>query len=224
MNTTAQAKLFIVEDHEITRMGLQLLLEDLPDFELVGTSGDGQHALQAIVESSPTVVLMDLGLPGMDGISLIRYLKRELPETRIVVLTSNAEHKQVLDALDAGADGYCLKDVSSSQLVMAIRCVASGASWLHENVVGAIRNSCARMSRSEQAITPSQQPAVGILSEREIEVVRALSDGLSNVEIAERLAVSAETVKTHMRHIMEKLGVTDRTQAVVKAIRAGLIE
>lgn len=224
MHATEELRLFIVEDHEITRMGLEMLLADVPQLKIIGYAVNGDDALTRIIADEPDVVLMDLGLPGEDGIVVTRYIKEQRPDTRIVILTSHAGTREVLGALDAGADGYCLKDVSSSQLVMAIKSVASGASWIHPEIIGTIRNSCARMSQIEQATTPSQQPSIGILSEREIEVVKALGDGLSNTEIADRLAVSPETVKTHMRHIMEKLDVTDRTQAVVKAIREGLIE
>lgn len=217
---------FIAEDHEITRVGLRLTLEQIDGFQVVGEANDGRVAVDNVIRIKPDVVLMDIGLPTMDGIEATRQVKEQAPDTRVIMLTSHDSDRDVFAALAAGADGYCLKEVSGTQLAMAIRCVADGAAWLDPGVASRVLKACAVGGSASQAqvdvsqrITSNQQS----LSQRELDVLKLVVDGLSNQEIADRLVVSVETVKTHMRHIMEKMAVSDRTQAAVKAMREGLV-
>lgn len=215
-------RIFIAEDHEITRVGLRLTLEQLSGFKVIGEANDGMLSVEKVLEMKPDVVLMDIGLPTIDGIEATRQVKERLPETRVVMLTSHDSDRDVFAALAAGADGYCLKEVSGSQLAMAIRCVADGAAWLDPGVASRVLKACA-MSVPAQPGDPSKPPSPQTLSQRELDVLKLVVEGLSNQEIAERLVVSVETIKTHMRHIMEKLAVSDRTQAAVKAMREGIV-
>jgi NarL family two-component system response regulator LiaR len=222
---TPNIDIFIAEDHEITRVGLKLTLEHVPGFRVVGEAEDGKGTVKQVSELKPHVVLMDIGLPLMDGIDATFRIKEEVPGTRIIMLTSHDNDRDIFAALGAGADGYCLKEVSGSQLIMAIRAVADGVAWLDPGVASRVLRACA-------ALTPAirggddgapKTPGASPLSQRELDVLRLVVEGLSNQEIADRLILSVETVKTHMRHIMEKLAVSDRTQAAVKAMREGLV-
>lgn len=215
-------RVIIVEDHEITRVGLRLTLEQTPDVEVIGEAADGKEAVALTMDMKPQVVLMDIGLPLVDGIQATGEIKKALPQTRIIMLTSHDNDRDVFAALGAGADGYCLKETATSQLALAIRTVAEGAAWLDPGIASRVlRASVAtglqEANRAESAKSPSR------LSQREIEVLKHVVEGSSNQQIAERLVVSVETVKTHMRRIMEKLAVSDRTQAAVKAMREGIL-
>lgn len=217
---------FIAEDHEITRVGLRLTLEQISGFRVIGEANDGRLAVENVINLKPDVVLMDIGLPTMDGIEATRQVKEQAPDTRVIMLTSHDSDRDVFAALAAGADGYCLKEVSGPQLAMAIRCVADGAAWLDPGVASRVLKACAVGGGVNQAPTDIVQKISGsqqTLSQRELDVLKLVVDGLSNQEIADRLVVSVETVKTHMRHIMEKMAVSDRTQAAVKAMREGLV-
>jgi two-component system, NarL family, response regulator LiaR len=214
--------IFIAEDHEITRVGLRLTLEHVPGFCVVGEASDGKMTVKKVSELKPHVVLMDIGLPLMDGIDATTKLKQEVPGTRIIMLTSHDNDRDIFAALGAGADGYCLKEVSGTQLVMAIRAVADGVAWLAPGVASRVLRACATVSPTSDSSAKISAMA-SPLSQRELEVLKLVVEGLSNQEIADKLILSVETVKTHMRHIMEKLAVSDRTQAAVKAMREGLV-
>ena len=222
---TPTIDIFIAEDHEITRVGLKLTLEHIAGFRVVGEAEDGKGAVKKVVELKPHVVLMDIGLPLMDGIDATCRIKAEAPGTRVIMLTSHDNDRDIFAALGAGADGYCLKEVSGAQLVMAIRAVADGVAWLDPGVASRVLRACATVAPAGHAEDGAAKPAPSPspLSQRELDVLRLVVDGLSNQEIADRLILSVETVKTHMRHIMEKLAVSDRTQAAVKAMREGLV-
>lgn len=221
--------IFIVEDYEITRVGLRLTLGQLPDFKIVGEAEDGQSAVRQVIDLKPQVVLMDIGLPIMDGIDATRKIKYQLPETKVVMLTSHDNDRDIFAALGAGADGYCLKEVGSAQLSSAIRAVSEGVAWLDAGIARRVLKACVNninnappavnnpASRGKSVYTSSP------LSQRELDVLLLVVEGKSNQEIADRLVLSVETVKTHMRHIMEKLAVSDRTQAAVKAMREGIV-
>lgn len=218
---------FIAEDHEITRVGLRLTLEQITGFKVVGEANDGRLAVDSILSMKPDVVLMDIGLPTMDGIEATKKVKELAPDCKVIMLTSHDSDRDVFAALAAGADGYCLKEVSGTQLAMAIRCVADGAAWLDPGVASRVLKACAVGGNVPQTAVSmtnkTQSGAQQTLSQRELDVLKLVVDGLSNQEIADKLVVSVETVKTHMRHIMEKMAVSDRTQAAVKAMREGLV-
>lgn len=207
----------IVEDHQITRTGLRLTIEQDSRFEVVGEAASGKTALAQAKELKPELVLMDIGLPEMNGIEAAKLIKSALPATRVVMLTSHDSDEDIFAALAAGADAYCLKDIAREQLMNALKTVADGGGWLDPAIAGRVLRS------SASRVLPPANESKFMLSEREFEVLRLLVEGLSNLQMAERLNVSPETIKTHMRHIMEKLAVSDRTQAAVKALREGLV-
>ena len=222
MANNSAITIFVVEDYEVTRIGLKLLLEQIEGFKVVGEAEDGRTAVKKAAQLKPQVVLMDIGLPIMDGIDAAKQIKDALPDTRIIMLTSHEKDKDIFAALSAGADGYCLKEVASSRLAMAIRAVHEGAAWLDPGIANRVlraRTVTPSAQGGQAKSSGSQSP----LSQREVDVLRLVVDGLSNQEIADRLSLSVETIKTHMRHIMEKLAVDDRTQAAVKAMRQGLV-
>lgn len=214
--------ILIAEDHEITRVGLKLTLEQLPGLKVIDEAEDGSTAVQKAIELKPEVVLMDIGLPLLDGIEATQKIKERCPGTRVIMLTSHDNDQDIFASLAAGADGYCLKEITSSQLSMAIHTVAEGAAWLDPGVASRVLRSCAGVM--PQGVAEGIRPAPDyLLSEREAEVLKLLVEGLTNAQIAASLELSVETIKTHVRHIMEKLAVSDRTQAAVKAMREGLV-
>ncbi len=215
--------ILIAEDHEITRVGLKLTLEQAQDFMVIGEAQDGEIAVRKTDELKPNIVLMDIGLPLMDGIEATQQIKSNHPDVRVIMLTSHDNDQDIFAALSSGADGYCLKEISSGQLAMAIRTVADGAAWLDPGVANRVLRACATTQPMVADPQTKEVQAHSPLSQREVDVLRLVVEGMSNHEIAEQLILSVETIKTHMRHIMEKLAVTDRTQAAVKAMRQGLV-
>jgi len=221
-----QIEIFIAEDYEIGRVGLRLTLANVSDFKVVGEAEDGTATVQKVIELKPDIVLMDIGLPGLNGIEATEQIKLGSPNTRVMVLTSHENDHDVFSAIRAGVDAYLLKEVSSASLISAIRAVAGGVIWL-DPAVGkrVLRASVANAPRAVLHSEPraGRHEVSTPLSQRELDVLTLVVEGNSNQEIADRLVLSVETVKTHMRHIMEKLSVSDRTQAAVKAMREGLV-
>lgn len=219
----------VVEDHEITRMGLRLTLNQTEGIRIVGEASDGRQGLTVVSQLKPHVVLMDIGLPFVDGIEATVNIKKTLPQTRIIMLTSHDSDSDIFAALGAGADGYCLKETPTAQLALAIRTVADGAAWLDPAIASRVLRASVMAGlpagNNKPADRDDNKSSAGIarLSQREIEVLKLVVEGLSNQQIADRLVVSVETVKTHMRRLMEKLAVSDRTQAAVKALREGIL-
>jgi DNA-binding NarL/FixJ family response regulator len=210
----------IVEDQEIARVGLKVILESTFGLKVVGLAQDGREAVSMATSLKPDVILMDIGLPIMDGIEATKRIKGEDAGLRVIMLTSHDDDRHVFAALSAGADGYCLKEAPAQQLVMAIKAVSEGVAWLDPGIASRVLKSIGNGNKQPEEAERGQ---VSLLSTRELDVLRLVVDGLTNQEIADKLVLSIETVKTHMRHIMEKLAVSDRTQAAVKAMRDGLI-
>ncbi len=212
-----QIAIMLVEDHLITRMGLRFALEQVRDLIVVAEAADGNIAVTTALQVKPNVILMDIGLPGLNGIEAAKRIKAKDATIGIVMLTSHSLDEDILAALAANCDGYCLKDVAADQLVNAIRTVHNGGIWLDP----AIAKRVIKTFVEQKPITTPVNNST--LTDRELEVLTLVVEGLSNQEIAERLILSTETIKTHMRHLMEKLSVSDRTQAAVKALRTGLV-
>ncbi|MBP6746024.1 response regulator transcription factor [bacterium] len=212
-----QIAIMLVEDHLITRMGLRFALEQVRDLIVVAEAADGNIAVTTALQVKPNVILMDIGLPGLNGIEAAKQIKAKDGTIGIVMLTSHSLDEDILAALAANCDGYCLKDVAADQLVNAIRTVHNGGIWLDP----AIAKRVIKTFVEQKPITTPVNSST--LTDRELEVLTLVVEGLSNQEIAERLILSTETIKTHMRHLMEKLSVSDRTQAAVKALRTGLV-
>jgi len=203
-------RLVIADDHPVVRDGLRGMLESQPDFQVIGEASDGAAALQLAIETEPDLILIDLRMPVMDGVTAIREIKRRRPGVQVLVLTTYDSDADILPAIEAGATGYLLKDTSREELYRAIRAAARGETVLAPAVA---RRLIGRM----------RLPVEEKLSSRELEVLGLVAGGLSNSDIGSRLHISQATVKSHLIHIFGKLGVSDRTAAVTVALQRGLI-
>jgi DNA-binding NarL/FixJ family response regulator len=213
-------RVVVVDDQEVVRSGFAALLRTQADLEVVGTGGDGTEAIDLCREQRPDVVLMDVRMPTMDGLEATRQVVAELDSsTRVLMLTTFDLDEYVYEALAAGASGFLLKDATAEQLFEAVRVVASGDALLAPSVTRRLIGEFARLRPS----VPAQPDRIRELTPRETEVLRLIAEGLSNGEIAERLVVSGETVKTHVSRLLTKLGLRDRAQAVVVAYESGLV-
>jgi len=213
----------VADDHEVVRAGFAALLDSQPDFTVLGTAADGAEALRACRELEPDVVLMDVRMPGMDGIEATRQLAAgpgHVP--RVLILTTFDLDEYVFDALRAGASGFLLKDATAERLFEAVRVVAAGEALLAPAVTRRLISEFAR-TRPPVGAAAAAPAAFAALTPRETEVLRLVAEGLSNPEIAARLVVTEETVKTHVSRVLGKLGLRDRTQAVVAAYESGLV-
>jgi DNA-binding NarL/FixJ family response regulator len=221
MSAASAVRIIVVDDQEVVRAGFGALLETQPDFTVVGTAADGAEAVRICRERSPDVVLMDVRMPVMDGIEATSRIVAEAAgdRPRILMLTTFDLDEHVYDALSAGASGFLLKDVTAERLFDAVRVIAAGEALLAPSVTRQLIGEFARL-RPRSTIRPG---AVDALTARETEVLRLIAEGMSNLEIADRLVVSEETVKTHVSRVLAKLGLRDRTQAVVTAYESGLV-
>jgi DNA-binding NarL/FixJ family response regulator len=211
----------VADDHEVVRAGFAALLDTQPDFTVLGTACDGGEAVRVCRELRPDVVLMDVRMPSLDGIEATRQLAGAgEPGPRVLILTTFDLDEYVFDALRAGASGFLLKDVTAERLFDAVRVIAAGEALLAPAVTRRLISEFTRM-RPVSGTRPSA--VVGTLTPRETEVLRLVAEGMSNPEIARRLVVTEETVKTHVSHILAKLGLRDRTQVVVAAYESGLV-
>jgi len=218
---TVEIRIVVADDHQVVRAGFAGLLATQPDFAVAGTAGDGAEAVRVCRELHPDVVLMDVRMPGMDGIEATRQLAG-LGDggPRVLILTTFDLDEYVYDALCAGASGFLLKDVTAERLFEAVRVVAAGEALLAPTVTRRLISEFARL-RPHAALPPADRLAT--LTPRETQVLRVVAEGLSNPEIAARLVVTEETVKTHVSRVLAKLGLRDRTQAVVTAYESGLV-
>ncbi|NJR38675.1 MAG: response regulator transcription factor [Leptolyngbyaceae cyanobacterium CSU_1_4] len=207
-------RLLIAEDDPVMQLGLSELFEDSPQIEIVAQVTDGYAAVSLALQLKPNIIIMDIGLPKLDGITATQQIKATLPEMRVVMLTSHQAEQEMIAALASGADAYCVKGTSLEQLLLAIACAQEGATYLDPQIARQIVNS----------LKPSPpQQTIGQLSNRELEVLKLLVEGKSNPEIAQTLYISLSTAKAHVRNIMTKLAVDDRVQAAVLALRSGLV-
>ena len=208
-------RVVLVEDHALTRAGLGAALAEA-GFSVVGEAEDGPRGLEEVRRLKPDVAVIDLGLPGMDGIELTRHLRQAAPQTGIVILTMHDLDTEVLAALAAGADAYCVKSTKAEGVVTAVRVVAEGGAYFDPAVAHiALR----RVADPAEQTAPHTSP----LTPRETEILKLVADGVGNAEIAQRLAIGLGTVKGHIRDILEKLSASDRTHAAVVALRRGII-
>jgi DNA-binding NarL/FixJ family response regulator len=203
-------RILLIDDHPVVREGLSGMLAGQPDFEVVGQGSDGSQAVSLNAELRPDVILMDLRMPGMDGVTAIQEIKARLPDTNILVLTTYDSDVDIVRAVEAGATGYLLKDTPREELFRAVRSAAKGESVLAPAVAARL-------------MTRMRAPAEENLSAREIEVLALVSKGNSNKQVARELHISTATVKTHLIHIYDKLGVKDRTSAVTAALEKGIL-
>jgi DNA-binding NarL/FixJ family response regulator len=209
-------RLLVVDDEELVCTGLSMILDVEPDISVVGSAVHGADAVRQVASLLPDVVLMDIRMPVMNGLDATREILTKSPATKVIVLTTFDVDQHVYDALQAGASGFLLKDAPAAQLVHAIRVVAAGDALLAPSVT---RRLIAQFT--PPTVGPPQP--VDELTDREAEVLMLLAEGLSNVEIADRLTIGEATVKTHVARVLAKLGVRDRVQAVVFAYRSGMV-
>ncbi len=225
MDETASISVYLVEDHQMTLVGLKMLLEKEAGIEVIGEATDGLTATKEIRHLKPDVVLMDIGLPEMDGIEATQILKEQPPVPKVIMLTSKDNEQDVFAALAAGADAYCMKGIPIESLATAIRAVFEGTAWLDPAIArivlgrfkGILPNSSMVVSNPNKALDSP-------LTEREMEVLSLIVEGLSNPQIAERLFITKATAKAHVHSILQKLCVDDRTQAAVLAMRQGYVQ
>jgi DNA-binding NarL/FixJ family response regulator len=214
-------RVLLVDDQALFREGLETLLSVHKDIQVVGQAGNGQEAVEVATRVQPDVVLMDVRMPILDGVKATSLLKKAQLPCRVIVLTTFDDDEYIFEALRMGAVGYLLKDVASAQLVEAIRAAARGESILEPSVAAKVIAEFTRVSR----MVPSAQmeQLIDPLSERELEILSWIARGASNKEIASQLYIAEGTVKNHVTHILDKLGVRDRTQAALKARELGLL-
>ncbi len=211
-------KLMLVDDHRLFREGLRRILEMENDLSVVGEAGDGGEALTCLHGCNPDVVIMDINMPGINGVEATRYIKSKHPTVAVLVLTIHEDPEYLFEVLKVGASGYLLKDVEPSKLLDAIRQVASGKSVVHPGLTSKLITEFNRLSQ------PVEQQTQSILSDREQEVLHMMAKGLNNREIGEQLYISEKTVKNHVSSILRKLDVNDRTQAVVQGVKLKLVD
>jgi NarL family two-component system response regulator LiaR len=205
-------RVMLVDDHTMVRRGLATFLKVFDDLELAGEAANGEDAIQLCAQVLPDVVLMDMVMPDMDGVTATRVIRQQFPEVQVIALTSFKEKGLVQDALQAGAIGYLLKDVSADTLAQAIRAAHAGRATLSQEAAQALVHAA------------TQPPVPGYdLTERERDVLALMVEGLNNTQIADRLVVSPSTIKSHVSHILAKLGVASRTEAAALAVRHGLV-
>jgi NarL family two-component system response regulator LiaR len=214
MGKSQRIRVLIVDDHAVVRQGLRTFLGMLPDIQIVGEAASGADAVAAQEKAQPDVILMDLVMPEMDGVEATRRIRSARPDAKIIVLTSFAEEDKIFPAIRAGALGYLLKDSSPEQLLRAIRDVHRGEPSLHPTIALKMIRELDHPASQERSASP--------LTDREIQVLKLVAQGLTNQEIADRLVISEWTVRTHVRNILGKLHLANRTQATLYALREGL--
>ncbi len=208
-------RVLLVDDHELVRQGIAAMLSKADDIDVIGEARTGREAIEVARKGLPDVVLMDVRMPDMDGLEATRRIKEERPRTAVVMVTMHDNTAYLTEAVRAGAAGYLLKDVAKDELIDAIRQVASGGAFIESQMLKGVLSDM-------KPIGPVP-PAAKNLTKREREILSLVAEGMSNREIADRLVLSPETVKSHVAAILEKLNVSDRTQAAIYAVRNGLV-
>ncbi|UCC59520.1 MAG: response regulator transcription factor [Dehalococcoidia bacterium] len=216
--STKTIRILIADDHTVLRQGTRRLLEDEPDMEVVAEALDGDEAVNLARELKPDVVLMDIAMPGLDGIAATKMIKQEYPEINVLILSAYDDDPFVFKLLQAGAAGYLLKSVHSQELISGVRAVHHGDSVLHPTIARKVLSRLAFASGKS-----SDAGTTGGLTDREIELLRLMTKGLSNKEIANELELSIRTVQGHVAQIFNKMGVNSRTEAVVRGLREGWV-
>lgn len=208
-------RIVVVDDHALFRRGLIGLLNDIPEFQVVGEASEGVQAIHVIQENNPDIVLLDVNMPGMDGVTTVEALRKNKNRVRIMMLTISQQEEDLMGAIVAGADGYLLKNAEPDDLRKAILAVVEGQSVLSPEVTTPVLRA---ISRNREI------PPANSLSDRELEVLQCLAKGQTTIQIGSQLFISENTVKTHIRHILEKLEASNRTEAVSKGLQMGLIQ
>jgi two-component system, NarL family, response regulator len=213
-------QILLVEDDELFRLGLRVRLQQEPDLEIVAEAEDGEMAIEMVAAHRLDIVLLDVGLPGMGGIEACQHIKQRHPHLPVLTLTSHFQPALISRLMEAGAQGYCLKGIAAEHLILALRSVAAGASWWDSTATQTIRTAMSRTAIAPKSLPPK---VTNLLTQREQEILTLIAAGKSNPEIAKALYIAPGTVRVHVHAILHKLGVRDRTQAVVVALQNQLI-
>ena len=215
----------LVEDHELYRMGLSLLLGKAEDINLVAEAADGVDGIKKAREMSPDVILMDIGLPNIDGIEATQRIKDFNPDVKILIFTSRDSEHDVFESFKAGADGYIMKGATPEQTISAIKAVSEGVGWIDPNIARLVFSNLQKPSSQLMSVPDSKKDTKNSygLTERELDVLELMVEGLSNPQIADKLVITRATAKAHVHSILQKLCVTSRTQATVTAMKEGLV-
>ena len=221
---TDPIRVMIADDHAFFRRGLEVVLQGEAGLELVGEASDGQEAVQLASEVAPDVVLMDIRMPKITGIEAARQMKEVAPSAKIVILTISDEEEDLFEAIRAGASGYLLKDIPLDELADSVRAVHGGQSLINPSMAGKLLTEFATLARRDNEEEPAKHAPAPKLTDREMEVLRLVARGLNNRDIAKELFISENTVKNHVRNILEKLQIHSRMEAVMIAVREKLIE
>lgn len=219
-------KVTIIEDHDMTRMGLSFALSNNESIEVLGTSADGMEGVEQALELNPDLVIMDIGLPTIDGIEATRKIKNAKPEIKVLMNTSRDNENDILDSFAAGADGYITKGATSEQTISAIKAVSEGVGWLDPAIARVVLSNIRKNSQAESktgGINYQKGKNLYGLTEREMEVLALLVEGLKNPQISKKLVITIATTKTHVHNILQKLYVKTRSKAVATAMKDGLV-
>ncbi len=222
----ANIKVLIVEDHDMARMGLSVILSKNPNIEIADMSADGEEGVEKALKLRPDVVIMDIGLPTIDGIEATRKIKNSNPAIKVLMYTSREDEDDIFDSFKAGADGYITKGATSDQTVAAVIAVSEGAGWLDPAIAKVVLTNIRKSSDVEKKrgeINYKLGKNLYGLTEREMEVLALIVDGMSNPQISEKLVITLSTTKTHVHSILQKLYVESRSKAVATAMKEGLV-
>lgn len=214
-------KILLVDDQQLVRQGIQLLLETEEDLQVIGQANNGKEALEKIDKLKPDVVLMDIRMPEMNGVEATQQISQKYPGIGVVILTTFDDDEYVFEGLKAGARGYLLKDISSEEMATAVRTVAAGGALIQPSITRKVLSEFSRLATTPKAASTTDLPEP--LTEREMDVLKSIAEGHSNKEIAEQLFITEGTVKNHVSNLIAKLNVRDRTQAIIRAKDLGLI-
>lgn len=219
-------KVLLVEDHKMVRLGLSLVFENTEGIDMIGEADNGKKGVELALKLCPDVVLMDIGLPELDGIQATSLIKKSNPNIKILIFTSRDSEDDVFDSLSAGADGYIMKGANEEQMISAIKAVAEGTAWLDPAIARLVLSNIKKQSSVQvTGAVPANNTAKNTygLTDRELEVLALIVEGLNNSEIAARLVITISTAKAHVHSILQKLYVTNRTQATIQAVKEGLV-
>ncbi|HLR52095.1 MAG TPA: response regulator transcription factor [Candidatus Avamphibacillus sp.] len=228
MNTSKQINIALIDDHKLFREGVKRILEYEPEFSIVAEGDDGSATMDIVKEYRPDVVLMDINMPDMNGVQATSNLVKSYPRTKVIILSIHDDESYVTHALKTGAQGYLLKEMDADSLIEAIKVVHEGGSYLHPKITHNLVREYRRLAKESVPNvvngTIEYRKPLHLLTKRECEVLQLMSEGRSNRAVAESLYISEKTVKNHVSNILQKMGATDRTQAVISAIKKGWVE
>ena len=224
MLKTQKISILIVEDHALTRFGLKTAFESMRDDKIILEAEDGESGVRIAEAHKPDIVLMDLGLPGINGIEAAKLIKKTNPGCKVIILTSHNKEEEVWTALSIGANAYCMKDIAPERLIQVVESVYEGAAWLDPSIADIVLKYFAQNTNHNHFGDNGNDSALKLLlTDREKDVLKNIVDGFNNADIAVKLCVSIHTVKAHVCSILQKLSVDDRTQAAIKALKDGIV-